>query len=222
MPNSSAGIAMPISDTQRKIEITAVVLTGAGKFVFMDMLQWKLLFISFSITAWAAYVIVRSNQVPHILKYWGFRKDNFRDVIMRVLPFGIVSVFAFVLVGYYRDTINITWHIFPILMLYPIWGVIQQFLVIGLVAGNLQHLQNQRINSFAIILVTAILFGLLHYPHYWLMIGTFILALLYGFIYLQRRNIFVMGLFHGILGGLFFYTVVDRDPFTEVFGSILR
>lgn len=188
----------------------------------MDILQWKLLFISVSITAWIGYVVHRSKHAPDILKYWGFRKDNFRDVTMRILPFGIVSVLLFVMAGYYRDTINVTWHIFPILILYPIWGVIQQFLVIGLVAGNLQHLKKQRLNNFSIILLTAILFGLLHYPYHWLMVGTFVLALLYGFIYLQSRNIFVMGLFHGILGGLFFYTVVDRDPFTEVFGSLVR
>jgi membrane protease YdiL (CAAX protease family) len=71
----------------------------------------------------------------------------------------------------------------------------QQFLVIGLVAGNLQDLQKNKLNKFVTILLTATLFGLLHYPYYWLMLGTFILALLYGFIYLKERNVFVMGLF---------------------------
>lgn len=65
-------------------------------------------------------------------------------------------------------------------------------------------------------------FGLLHYPYYWLMLGTFILALLYGFIYLQSRKVFVMGLFHGWLGGLFFYTIVGRDPSAEVFDRLFH
>lgn len=62
----------------------------------------------------------------------------------------------------------------------------------------------------------------MHYPYYWLMIGTTILALLYGFIYLLSRNIFVMGVFHGWLGALFFYTVVGRDPFAEIFGKLTQ
>ena len=115
-----------------------------------------------------------------------------------------------------------TWHIIPILILYPIWGIIQQFLVIALVAGNFKDLKRPVISNSLIIIVTALLFGLLHYPFYWLILATFILALFYGYIYLRARNVYVMGIFHGWLGGLFFYTVVGRDPFAEVFGRFLH
>jgi uncharacterized protein len=210
-----------ITDKQRIIEIAAVVLTGLGKFIFMDLLHWRLPFIILSIVSWVVYVSYQSKRLPDILHYWGFRFDNFLNVLKIILPFGVVSLILFFIVGFYRDTLNITWHIFPILILYPIWGVIQQFLVIALVAGNLNDLKKYKVNRFSIILITAILFGLLHYPHYWLVLGTFILALLYGFIYLKSRNIYVMGLFHGWLGAIFFYTVVGRDPFAEVFGKLL-
>lgn len=186
----------------------------------MDLLNWKLLFILVSIVGWSAYVIYRNREVKGILSYWGFRTDNFKEVIIKLLPFGIISIVAFFAVGYFRNTINFHWHIIPILIFYPMWGVIQQFLVIGLVAGNLQDLKEYKLNEFAIIFLTATLFGLVHYPYYWLIAGTFVLALVYGFIYLRARNVYVMGLFHGWLGGLFFYTVVDRDPFAEVFGKL--
>jgi membrane protease YdiL (CAAX protease family) len=209
-----------ISDRRRIIEIGAVFLTGAGKFIFMDWLQWKLPFIVFAILVWSAYVFIRQRQVPYILKYWGFRTDNFKQVIRLVLPFGITSVIVFLMIGFYLGTINITWHIFPILLFYPIWGTIQQFLVIGIVAGNLKDLKQRKFPNHLIIFITALLFGILHYPFYWLILGTFLLALFYGYIYLKTRNVFVMGIFHGWLGALFFYTVVGRDPFTEVFGNI--
>jgi uncharacterized protein len=212
----------PISDKRRKYEILAVLLTGAGKIVFMDVLQWKLAFIIVSIFVWTAYVIYRSKRTTGILSHWGFRTDNFKEVLLKILPFGIVSVVAFMAVGYFRGTINLTWHIIPILLLYPIWGVIQQFLVIALVAGNLQDLKNNKLSETVIILLTALLFGLIHYPYYWLIAGTFVLAIVYGFIYLKSRNVYVMGLFHGWLGGLFFYTVVDRDPFAEVFMKLFH
>lgn len=217
---SNTDIHHLISNRQRTFEIIGVVLTGFGKFVFMDMLNWKLLFISVAIILWTSYVVYRSARPKGILSYWGFRTDNFGKVALIVLPYGLVFVLLFFAVGYYRDTININWHIIPILILYPTWGIIQQFLVIGLVAGNLQHLQKDKQKKLVIVTLTAVLFGLLHYPYAWLMFGTFILGLLYGFIYLRERNVYVMGMFHGWLGALFFYTVVGRDPFEEVIGKI--
>lgn len=210
------------SNINRKYEIIAVLATAAGKFIFMDFLQWKLVFIIISTLGWAYYVYIRNKKEPGILAHWGFRLDNVNKVLRMVLPFGILAVITFFVTGYFLGTINLNWHIIPILIFYPIWGVIQQFLVIGLMAGNLQDIQNQKLSKPAIITLTALLFGLVHYPYYWLMIGTFVLALFYGFIYLKERNVYVMGLFHGWLGGLFFYTVVNRDPFAEVFGKLIN
>jgi uncharacterized protein len=208
-----------ISDKRRALEIIGVVFTGLGKFLFMDWLAWKLPFILLAILSWVAYLILRERHVPGMLRYWGFRTDTFREALLMVLPFAVVSLAIFFAVGFYRGTINMTWNIIPVLILYPIWGTIQQFLVIGLVAGNLKDLNKNSPNHASIICVTALLFGLLHYPFYWLVVGTFILALFYGYVYLRIRNVYVLGIFHGWLGGLFFYTVVGRDPFAEVFSE---
>ena len=54
------------------------------------------------------------------------------------------------------------------------------------------------------------------------MIGTFVLALLYSAVYLRERNLYALGLFHGWLGALFYYTVVGRDPFMEVFRQFAK
>jgi len=211
-----------ISDRRRVFEILAVLATGLGKFIFMDALNYKFPFIFISITLWSSYVILRTRNTPSLLSYWGFRKDNFHSAFKLVLPFGIIAIFTFFAIGLWQSTINLTWHIIPILLIYPIWGIIQQFLVIALVAGNLQDLGRKSLKKPTIIVITALLFGSIHYPFTWLIIGTFLLALFYGFVYLRVRNIWVLGLFHGWLGALFFYTVVDRDPFIEVFGKYLQ
>src|SRR5690606_35428700 len=138
-----------------------------------------------------------------------------------MLPYGIASVVIFFVVGSYLDRLNITLHIIPILMLYPVLGVVLQFLVIEIVVWNMKDLDRRKIPNLSIIFVTALLFGVLHYPSYWLVLATFVLALFYGYIYLKARNVYVMGIFHGWLGGLFFYTVVDRDPFEEIFSKLL-
>ena len=137
-----------------------------------------------------------------------------------MLQFALIAVLACIITGYARNTLNVTWHIIPILLIYPIWGTIQQFLCVGLVAGNLQDMKNPWQKNI-IILATATLFGVVHYPDRWLMAGTFILAVLYSSIYLRTCNVFALGLFHGWLGAFFYYSVVGRDPFIEVFGPLV-
>jgi len=210
------------SDRTRIFEIAAVIVTALGKFVFMDYLDARLPFIVAVIIFLGAYIIYRKKKNPGIVKYWGFRTDNFMKTIRIITPFGLIAVVLFICIGFYRQTINFTWHIIPILFLYPIWGIIQQFLLIALTAGNLQDLEHSKIPKPIVIILAAALFGLIHYPFLWLMIGSFVLAIFYGMIYLRSRNVYALGIFHGLLGGLFFYTVVNRDPFIEMFGHLLN
>ena len=206
----------------KKLEIAGVIATAAGKFIFMDFLDLKLPYIILVIIGWSVYVGYKTKLQPGILAHWGFRIDNFWAVMRMLAPFAIISVSAFIVIGIWRDTLNVTWHIVPVLFLYPIWGTIQQFLLIALVAGNWQDLRGAKARFETIIIfVTALLFAAIHYPHYWLMFGTFVLAIIYGFTYLRSRNLFVLGIFHGCLGAIFFYTVVGRDPFAEVFGKLI-
>lgn len=218
------GRALPvqaISDKARLLEIAAVLLTASGKFILMDWLQWRLPFIVVAILGWTIYVIIRQQRIPGITQYWGFRRDNFAQALKLVLPFAVTSVITLFVIAYNRGTVDLTWHIIPILVLYPVWGTIQQFLLMALIAGNLKDWKAWKFPDATIIFATALLFGMLHYPYYWLIAGTFILALFYGYLYLRIRNVFVLGIFHGWLGALFFYTVGGRDPFLEVFGKLL-
>lgn len=214
---SSLKLTRPISDKVRLLEISGVVLTGIGKFFFMDCLNWRLPFVVVAILGWSYYVYYRYKKDKNVLKDWGFGFDNFKSVLKMIWPFALVSIALFFLIGYIQGTINLTWHIIPLLITYPIWGSIQQFLTIGLLARNLSDFKKIKFSKGFIILTTAVFFSIIHYPTIWLMIGTFVLALFYGHIYLKAKNIYVLGLFHGWLGALFYYTVVNQDPFTDVF-----
>ncbi|WP_430467495.1 CPBP family intramembrane glutamic endopeptidase [Winogradskyella ouciana] len=214
---SNIKLTRPVSDKVRLLEILGVVLTGIGKFVFMDYLNWRLPYVAVAILAWSFYVYYRYSKDKNVLTDWGFRWDNFKTVLRLMLPFALISILSFFVIGYVQGTINLTWHIIPLLITYPIWGSIQQFLTIGLLAGNLMDFRKVKLNKNFIILVTAVFFSIVHYPSVWLMLGTFVLALVYGYIYLKGKNIYVLGLFHGWLGALFYYTVVNQDPFADVF-----
>jgi large-conductance mechanosensitive channel len=203
------------------IEIALAIITAIGKIIFMDILNWRLPFISIVILGWVIYILWQRKRHPDRLIQWGFRTDNWLGVCKRVLPFAILAIGAFFVIGLANNSIQWTWHIFPILLIYPLWGILQQFLVISLVAGNLQDFNAHKKRSGLIILGASTLFALVHYPHEWLMGGTFLLALFYGYIFLKDHNIYVLGILHGWLGALFFYTVLNRDPFNEVFSKYL-
>ena len=187
----------------------------------MDLLNWRFPFVVGASLGWLIYIIYRWKTSREIFRQWGFRKDNFSDVLKMVLPFGLIGVTTMIIIGLVRDTINLSWHIIPILITYPIWGTIQQFLLIALLAGNLSEIKELKLSKILIILISAVLFGAVHYPLWWLIAATFILALFYGFIYLKERNIYVLGIFHGWLGGIFYYTVMDTDPFLDTFGKLI-
>jgi membrane protease YdiL (CAAX protease family) len=214
---SSLKLTRPISDKVRVLEIIGVLLTGIGKFVFIDYLNWRLPFVIVAIICWSFYVFYRYKKDSNVLKDLGFLRDNSKIVFRLILPFSVLSIVSFFVIGYIQGTINMTWHIIPLLITYPIWGSLQQFLTIGLLAGNLKDLKRIKLKNSIIILLTAVFFSLVHYPSLWLMGGTFILALFYGYVYLKAKNIYVLGLLHGWLGALFYYTVVNQDPFADVF-----
>lgn len=214
---SKLKLTRPISDKVRWLEIFAVFLTAIGKFVFMDALNFRFPFVCITILIWGFYIYFRYQKDHLVLKDWGFRTDNFKEILKFMLPFAAVAILFFFVIGYSQDSINLTWHILPILLTYPIWGCMQQFLTIALIAGNLNELKTFKISKPIIIIVTAILFSTVHLPNIWLMFGTFILALFYGYLYLKIKNIYALGLFHGWLGALFYYTVVGQDPFADIF-----
>lgn len=211
---------MKIEDKTRIFEVIAVALTGIGKFVLMDFLNLRLVYITIACLFWGGYIFYRSRTNKGIIKYWGLSKDNFNKTFLELLPIAILSVGCFIFIGNKLETNILNWSIIPILLFYPLWGIIQQFIIVGLLARNLKDIKSVRIPEILIILITAVIFSVVHYPHNLLIIGTFFLAILYTTLYLRGRNLIVMGIYHGWLGAFFFYTLLERDPWKEVFGML--
>lgn len=209
-----------ISDKSRWFEILAVLTTAIGKFIFMDFLEWRLAYILVVILFWGFFIRARLRGNPTLLKHWGFRVDNFKASLKMVIPFIILSSLLCFFIGYLQNSLNLNWHIFPLLLLYPIWGIIQQFLLLSLLSGNFKDMKKTNFSNPQIIMSSSLIFGLIHLPTPWLVIGTFILSLVYNYIFLRIPNIYSLGVFHGWMAALFFYTVVDKDPFNQVFGFL--
>jgi hypothetical protein len=211
---------MQITNRTRLLEAGAVVLTGLGKFIFMDMLEWRLLYITTACLGWLAYVLYRRSQSPEILAYWGFTTIGFWRTFRLLLPFAVALLVVFYLLGNHWGTNRLNWGILPIMLMYPLWGIVQQFLIVGLIGKNLRDLEQPKLALGVVILVTATVFAVVHFPFLLLVAGTFGLALVYTWLYLQGHNLLVLGIYHGWLGGFFFYTLLARDPWQEVFGGL--
>lgn len=211
---------MERKDKLRWLEIAAVVLTGLGKFIFMDLLDLRLLYIVTACLTWMAYVIYRYRKQEGILAYWGWTTKNFGRTVLELLPVALLFAICFIIIGNQLETNILNWNILPILVVYPIWGIIQQFIIVGLIARNLQDLKEQNLSELSIVIITATVFAIVHFPFLWLVIATFLLAIVYTLLYLRGRNLIVLGILHGWMGALFFYTILARDPWVEVFEVI--
>ncbi|MCI5054486.1 MAG: CPBP family intramembrane metalloprotease [Flavobacteriales bacterium] len=188
----------------------------------MDWLEVKLAYIIACSCFWIIYAILKYKKDPKAFKNWGFRIDNFISVLKLISPFAIGAMSLCLILGYFLNTAHLSWHILPLLLLYPLWGTIQHFLLIGLFTGNLLDMKSAKLNPWIIALLTGILFSAVHFPDRELMLGTFCLAIFYAWVYSKKRNLYVLGIFHGWLGALFYYTLTPRDPFLEVFGQFLQ
>ena len=210
-----------IQDKSRVKEISLVLVTGLGKFLFMDVLNWRLPFIVTACLFWIGYVFYKQKKDKSILSYWGFTKEDFSKTFFELLPIAIFAIVLFYFLGNHLETNILSWNILPILLIYPLWGIIQQFIIVGLIARNLKDLQKIKVPEIAIVLITAIIFAAVHYPFNLLIVGTFFLAIVYTTLYLRGRNLIVLGIYHGWLGAFFFYTILARDPWKEVFSTLL-
>jgi hypothetical protein len=211
---------MQISDRTRLYEIIAAALTGIGKIVFINLIDFRLPYIIISIVGWLCYIIYRYRQEPDIIRYWGLGTEKFGSSFLQLLPVALTCVAIFVGVGYYFQTEVLDWSLVLILMLYPIWGILQQFIVLGIYSRNLADGWGGQRSEATIIGLTAVLFAIVHYPSPLLIVATFFLAIVYTWLFLRGSSILALGIYHGWLGGVFFYTVLGRNPWAEAFGSL--
>jgi len=182
----------------------------------MDWLNLRALYIGITCLFWIIYVYKRYQNDHTILKSWGFQKNNFRKSFFFLFPFALLSCAGIILYGLYIHIDILNWHVIPILLLYPVWGLSQQFMMIGLIAGNLKELRNIRFKNYQIILLTSFLFSLVHYPSIFLMIFTFFMELAFISTYFKWRNLWSLGLYHGGIATLLLFYVLQRDLWLEL------
>jgi len=213
----------PGSSLRPFFEIAAVIATGVLHLVFVNGFNARAGFIGISLVAWTAYIAARTRKNPGSLSAWGFTCLNLlaASTSATLMVISAAAIMAFIALS--QHSLSLCWHMLPLGLLYPIWGLIQQFLIQALVAANLKRIW-PRMDSACVITpvitpICALLFGMVHLPDLKLAAGTFLLGLAFTPIYLKWRNLWPLGIYHGWLGVLFYFWILRRDPWLEVLGA---
>lgn len=201
------------SPPRKWLEVAAATATGL-LFLLFRFFRLQGVFVPVAAGFWLAFVWYYARRDSTLLRVWGFRVDTLWPAFRTTTAFSLPMAGAMALVGAIRGTLRFPGHAWILLALYPIWGVVQQFLVQALLVRNLEDI----IPTFGLILAGSCLFAVVHVPEPGLMAATFGLGLLYVPLYLRHRNLWPLGLYHGWLGTLFYLWVLARDPWVETFG----
>ena len=137
----------------------------------------------------------RRGETPRDL---GFRLDNLVPAAIKVFSFVGPLIVAILLVGMWLGSFRVLARdeFLARLTILPLFGLAQQYLLLGFYLRRYQEaLPGDRLP----VLATALTFSLLHLPNSFLVGATFLAGLGSCWLYARARNLWVLGLAHGLL-----------------------
>jgi hypothetical protein len=145
----------------------------------------------------------------------GFRTANLRACFVAVMPILLIAAALAVAFGVAFGTVRAGAHgnLGLFVVYYCIWGLFQQYALNGYFVNRLTAAHGR--HSRAVPVAAAALFALAHVPNWFLTAVTFFAGWLCAHFYLKYRNLYPLGLAHGLLGTVLFLTV--PEPITQHF-----
>jgi hypothetical protein len=205
------------NNVSKWLEFLAVVTTGLLHLVFKS-LGAKGLFIALASVSWVGYIVWQVRQDPSKWVQWGFQTKNLSSSFFLPTVIFVVGVSLMAWYGLANGCVLWQGNILLLLLLYPLWGILQQFLVQALGVANLMALFPTQ-GWMVAMPVGIVLFAVIHFPNGLLMLATGLMAALFIPCYLRDRNLWPLGLYHGWLGTFFYLWVLGKDPWIAVFGK---
>jgi hypothetical protein len=197
-------------------ELGLVVLTGTAHLVFENLLHAKGPFIAGAGLFWIGYVAWRL-RTPGQAAEWGLRGDTLRPSILANAALFAVGAPAMIVFGASQGRAIPSPGFFYLLGVYPVWGLIQQFLLCALIGRNLRAISG---SAKIAAVVATLLFGAVHAPDWTLCALTATAGLAWLAIYFRWPNLWAQGLSHGWLGAVAYFYILGRDPWLELLQSL--
>ena len=204
--------------TRARVEILAVVMTGLLNIIAYP--RYYLLYIALIGGGWGTYLIYSIYNGRYGLSTKKTKKT--KDAIfsawkyttgVAVLILGIAVLFV---VRGWLPIRNPTFWRAPffwlVLLTYPIFGVLQQYIVQGMLTRNLERVSvASKYRTLCIIGVVALLFTIAHCYDIELAKTSAVLGVVSTWIYLKTHDIMPIGIFHGVFAAVYYYAVMGRD-----------
>jgi hypothetical protein len=213
--NANAAAAATPSRARIAGELAAVLASAALHFTTTTWLHWYGVDVAVLGLGWLLYVAHRA-RTPGVLASWGLRRANLAPCARDAALAFVLGIAAIAAIGLARGTFVLDLALVPLLLLYPLWGWIQQLLVLGIVVGDLEQLGCPR----GVLVATAgVGFAAVHLPDWPLGAATLVLGVVCCALFLRHRNLWPLGVLHGWLGALFYRCVLARDPWRELLAA---
>src|SRR5262245_45318823 len=153
------------------VALGGVLLTIALHFV-LQARGPNPVFMAGACLFWPAFVILRALQDPGVFRDWGFRADNLARASLLSAGLFLVVAAAFALYAHLQGHFRFPLHALPLFLLYPVWGLVQQILALGIVVSNLERVPWLGRRPPLVALLAAALFGAVHADDLRLAAGT--------------------------------------------------
>lgn len=203
MPTSHADLANPSERSLAGWEIASVFSSALiGEWILTAAAGRTKLIVLIPVTL--AFVLVIGSQLlrKESLRELGLRFDNFFGAIkLLALPMFVVALIC-VAFGWMSGTRPdiFRWHaarpiVFQLVKGFA-WGFVQQYVLQSFINRRAQMVWQRGLRS---VLLTAVVFALLHFPNPWLMLMTLVGGLVWAFVYQRTPNLFALALSHSLM-----------------------
>ena len=184
------------------------VLEPAGVFFLIMLYIWRLRYVRHDSWLIILGLILASHYLhKERAASLGFSLRNFRACAEEMAPALLLLAIALLAMGLLMRTnrpISFDQGLLAFAAYCP-WGFFQQYLLNSYFVNRFQAISPQR----HVPVLSAALFSGAHLPNWFLMLVTFAAGYICAKIYLKHRNLWFLGLAHGLIGALLFVVVPD-------------
>ena len=223
---------LSMADSRKAVAVAAALVVTACGHIVLELLSlhgWIAgpvrgvgvhhLFSAVAVAGWAVFLGTEVRRAHGVPAEWGIGLHGWMSSagpVLWLMAAGTVLLLAY---GWIAGRLPLRATFWMTLVLYPFWGLAQQFALQVLFHRNIRLAFGARAWT---IPMTGTVFALAHLPQGRLMLLTFVVGLLFSWIWASRDgSLWPIAIAHGWLGALAYYLVLGRDPLGELlFGGV--